>query len=199
MHLEGILTPKGLNVRTADKPVLVCVTWAHTIFWFFETFFEYASFNKLHGKKKTHFLDLRIKSYGCLKSQGKVWVGRACAEANEKELTTCAKSRGQEEKKIQEKWEQPDRSRRQSAASGRSLVVSRPWAADLRLSGCPNFFEFFEFLIKKWISGSLGNGPRLLGEWVYNTPIFWSLSLHLEVLILPKFMESGDFTFFQKK
>jgi hypothetical protein len=70
------------------------------------------------GKKKTHFLDLRIKSYGCLKFQGEVWAGRACATANEKELTTCAKKRGQEEKKIQEKWEQPDRSRRRSAASG---------------------------------------------------------------------------------
>jgi hypothetical protein len=52
-------------------------------------------------------LDLRIKSYGCLKIQGEVWAGRACAAANEKELTTCAKNRGQEEKKIQQKWEQP--------------------------------------------------------------------------------------------
>jgi hypothetical protein len=34
------------------------------------------------GRKKTHFLDLRIKTYGCLKFQGEVWVGRACAGAN---------------------------------------------------------------------------------------------------------------------
>jgi hypothetical protein len=53
------------------------------------------------GRKKTHFLDLRIKSYGCLKFQGEVWARRASAAANEKELTTCAKSGGQEEKKIQ--------------------------------------------------------------------------------------------------
>jgi hypothetical protein len=39
-------------------------------------------------EKKTHFLDLQIKSYGCLKSQREVWAGRACAGANEKELTT---------------------------------------------------------------------------------------------------------------
>jgi hypothetical protein len=39
------------------------------------------------GKKK-HFLDLRIKSYECLKFQGEVWAGRACAAANDKELTT---------------------------------------------------------------------------------------------------------------
>jgi hypothetical protein len=55
MHLgivKKYLTPKGLNVRTADKPVLVCVTWAHTIFRFFETFFEHASHSKLRGEKK---------------------------------------------------------------------------------------------------------------------------------------------------
>jgi hypothetical protein len=44
-------------------------------------------------------LDLRIKSYGCLKFQGEVWAGRACAGANQQELTTCAKSRVQEEEK----------------------------------------------------------------------------------------------------
>jgi hypothetical protein len=42
-----------------------------------------------------HFLDLRIKSYGCLKFQGEVWAGRACAVANEKELTTLIKFWGQ--------------------------------------------------------------------------------------------------------
>jgi hypothetical protein len=51
------------------------------------------------GKKKRIFLDLRIKSYGCLKFQGEVWARRACATANEKELTTCAKSGGQKAKK----------------------------------------------------------------------------------------------------
>ena len=51
-----------------------------------------------------HFLDLRIKSYGCLKFQREVLAGRACVAANKKELTTCAKSVGQEGKKFQEKW-----------------------------------------------------------------------------------------------
>jgi hypothetical protein len=88
----------------------------------------------LAGRKKMHFLDLRIKSYGCLKFQGEVWAGRACAAANEKELTICAKSGGQEEKKIQQKWEQPYRSRRQPAAGGR-----------LDLLDYPNFFEIFLF------------------------------------------------------
>jgi hypothetical protein len=73
--LNCYLTPKGLNVRTTDKLVLVCVTSAHTIFRFFETFREHASHSKLRGIKKMHFLDLRIKSYGCLKFQGEVWAG----------------------------------------------------------------------------------------------------------------------------
>jgi hypothetical protein len=47
--------------------------------------------------KKSYFLDLRIKCYGCLKFLGEVWVGRACVGANEEELTTCAKFWGQEE------------------------------------------------------------------------------------------------------
>jgi hypothetical protein len=40
----------------------------------------------------SYFLDLRIKSYGCLKFLGEVWVGEY-----EQELTTCAKLCGQAE------------------------------------------------------------------------------------------------------
>jgi hypothetical protein len=39
-------------------------------------------------------LDLRIKGYGCLKFEGEGWAGRACAGANEKELTTLPKFGG---------------------------------------------------------------------------------------------------------
>jgi hypothetical protein len=42
-------------------------------------------------------LDLWIKNYGCLKFLGEIWVGRACAGANQQELSTCAKKRGHEE------------------------------------------------------------------------------------------------------
>jgi hypothetical protein len=45
----------------------------------------------------SYFLDVRIKSYGCLKFLGEVWLGRACAGANQQELTTRAKKGGQEE------------------------------------------------------------------------------------------------------
>jgi hypothetical protein len=42
-----ILIPKGPNVRTTDKPVLGSVTWSHSIIFFFETFCEHVSWNKL--------------------------------------------------------------------------------------------------------------------------------------------------------
>jgi hypothetical protein len=87
------LIPKGPNVRMADKPVLVSVTWAHN------TFCEDASRHKLHRKKKSYCLDLQIKNYGCLKFLGEVWARRACAGANEEELTTCGKIWGQRGRK----------------------------------------------------------------------------------------------------
>jgi hypothetical protein len=89
------LTPKGPNVRTADKPVLVSVTWAHTIFRFFRFFVKMRLGISFAGKKKSYFLDLWIKSYGRLKFWGEVWAGRACAGANQQELTLSAQKGGQ--------------------------------------------------------------------------------------------------------
>jgi hypothetical protein len=43
-----------------------------------------------------------IKNYGCLKFLRVVWVGRACAEANEVELTKVPKSGGRRRKKMEE-------------------------------------------------------------------------------------------------
>jgi hypothetical protein len=120
--------------------------------------------------KKMHFWDLRIKSYGCLKFQGEIWAGWACARANQQELTTCAKSGGQEENKFQEKWEQPDRRRRRPTVGGRPEVTRRP-----RVNTCACqaviIFLIYIYIFFKRIFGSLGNGLGLLGEWVYNTPI----------------------------
>jgi hypothetical protein len=81
------------------------VSLEHTLFLDFLNFFVNMRLAVSFAGKKTHFLDLWIKSYGCLKFQGEAWAVRACVAANEKELTTCAKSGGQEEEKIQEKWE----------------------------------------------------------------------------------------------
>jgi hypothetical protein len=79
------------------------VSLEHTLFLDFLKLFVNMCLAVSFVGKKTHFLDLQIKSYGCLKFQGEVWAGRACAGANQQELTTCAKSGGHEEKKLQEK------------------------------------------------------------------------------------------------
>jgi hypothetical protein len=47
-------TPKGLNVRTVDKPVLGNITWSQT-YLFFEMFCEHALLNKLHGRSNFIF------------------------------------------------------------------------------------------------------------------------------------------------
>jgi hypothetical protein len=108
------------------------VSLEHTLFLDILKLFVNMCLTASFAKKKTHFLDLQIKNYGCLKFQGEVWAGRACAAANEKELTTCAKSGGQEEKKIQQKWEQPDRSRRRPVAGpGPPTCRLRPLVARL--------------------------------------------------------------------
>jgi hypothetical protein len=54
-HVSMLLTPKGPNVSTVDKPVLVNVTWAHTIFRFLDFFCEDASCSKLCGEKSRIF------------------------------------------------------------------------------------------------------------------------------------------------
>jgi hypothetical protein len=65
------------------------VSLEHTLFLdFLKLFVNMRLAASFAGEKKTHFLDLWIKSYGCLKFQGEVWAGRACAATNEKELTT---------------------------------------------------------------------------------------------------------------
>jgi hypothetical protein len=46
--------------------------------------------------KKSYFLDLWIKRYGCLKFLVEVWARQACAGANEEELTKHQKFWGQE-------------------------------------------------------------------------------------------------------
>jgi hypothetical protein len=68
------------------------VSLEHTLFLdFLKLFVNMCLAISFTGEKKTHFLDLRIKSYGCLKFQEEVWAGQACAAANEKELTTLIK------------------------------------------------------------------------------------------------------------
>jgi hypothetical protein len=53
------------------------------------------------------------------------------------------------------------------ARGRRPAVARRPWA-----SPTPVRFYAIYFLFYFIFWGSLGNGLGLLGEWVYNTPIF---------------------------
>jgi hypothetical protein len=46
-------------------------------------------------------LGATVQSYRCLKLLGELWAGQARVATNQQELTTCAKSGGQEKKKIQ--------------------------------------------------------------------------------------------------
>jgi hypothetical protein len=63
-----------------------------------------------------------------------------------------------------------------------------------KLWAAPSFailqFLFLFYFLK------FGDGPGILEEWVYSTPIFWNLPLHLEVFNLPFLIELGDFNFF---
>jgi hypothetical protein len=80
------------------------VSLEHTLFLdFLKLFVNMRLAVSFAGRKKTHFLDLWIKSYGCLKFQGEVWAGRACATTNEKELTTCGKKWGAGRKRLSRK------------------------------------------------------------------------------------------------
>jgi hypothetical protein len=80
------------------------VSLEHTLFLdFLKLFVNMRLALSFAGKQKSYFWDLRIKSYGCLKFQGEVWAGRACAGANQQELTTCTKKGEQEKKKISQK------------------------------------------------------------------------------------------------
>jgi hypothetical protein len=140
------------------------------------------------GKKKTHFLDLWIKSYACLKFQGEVWAGRACAGANEEDLTTLRKF-----------WEQGGWAGGQGVTilgtragtvaycaptSGRlagdlaTMARSgRPLAAGRRLHRQVwrfffFFFYSFKFYFFKGLACNKGLGFLGGGGLVYNTPFF---------------------------
>jgi hypothetical protein len=120
-----------MSVRRTNR--FWSVSLEHTLFLdFLKLFVNICLALSFAGKQKSYFLDLQSKSYGCLKFQGEVWAGWAGVGANQEELTTCIKSGGQEEKTFQEKWELPQRLRRQPAAGGRPLGAGQPWAADLR-------------------------------------------------------------------
>jgi hypothetical protein len=130
-----------MSVRRTNRFWLVSLE--HTLFFdFLKLFVNMRLALSFAGKQKSYFLDLQIKSYGCLKFQGEVLAGRVCAGANQQELTTCTKSGGQEEKNIQEKWELPHRRRCRSA-------VARWPRVDTCACGIVQIFLKFFYLKKK--------------------------------------------------
>jgi hypothetical protein len=127
-----------MSVRRTNR--FWSVSLEHTLFLdFLKLFVNMRLALSFAGKQKLYFLDLRIKSYGCLKFQGEVWAGRACAGANQQELTTCTKSGGQEEKTFQEKWELPPQAqvstRGRRATAGRRPALGRQPAGGDQRSG----------------------------------------------------------------
>jgi hypothetical protein len=135
-----------MSVRRTNR--FWSVLLEHTLFLdFLKLFVNMRLALSFARKQKSYFLDLQIKSYGCLKFQGEVWAGRACAGANQQELTTCTKSGGQEEKKIQEKWELPPQAQ----------MSTRGWRATAGLWDSLIFFEIFLFKKKEflevWVMG----------------------------------------------
>jgi hypothetical protein len=79
----------------------------------------------------------------------------------------------------------------QASTSGRPPAAGRTYTCQ----AVPIFLNFF--ILKKMNFWKFGKWARAFGRMGVQHPHF--LKLHLEVLLLPKFMESGDFTFFQKK
>jgi hypothetical protein len=123
-----------------------------------------------------------------LKFQGEVWGGRAYAAANEKELTTCAKSGGQEEKKIQKNWEQPNRSWRQPAGHG---LMPGP------VGLFPIFLKFFHF--KKMNFWKFGKWARAFGRMGVQHPHFLKLAPTLGSANSSKIHGEWRFHFFLKR
>jgi hypothetical protein len=117
-----------------------------------------------------------------LKFQGEVWAGRACAATNEKELTNCAKSGEQEEKKFQEKWVQPDRLRRRPA------VAHQPWVDALACRVVHNFLKKNFWKFGKW--------ARAFGRMGVQYPHFLKLALTLGSANSSKIHRERRFHFF---
>jgi hypothetical protein len=98
-----------------------------------------------------------------------------------------------------QKWgKKEEKMRRQQDKNGTRV---RPAGDQWSLAGWSPIRLWCQFFQKIWFFFfflSYEDLPHILEEWMYNTSIFWSLPLPLEVLNLPFLIELGDFIFFQK-
>jgi hypothetical protein len=143
---------------------------------------------------------------------GEVWAGRPWTGANEVELIKVPKSGGRRRKERggrKEKrgtclWSASDCwlsaswqlavAGQGSSSLGRPATRGHPLATAHSLTQAaagPLFPSFFWFK-KKFVS-VVWRWAWHLGEWVYSTPFFWTLPLHLEGWNLPFFTEQKDF------
>jgi hypothetical protein len=139
----SFLTSKGLNVRTADKPVLVCVISAHTIFRFFETFVNMCLIVSFAGKRKNAFfgpMDQKLwmfeVSTRSLGRAGMCWSQPARVDHLRKKWRAGRKKNSRKMGLARHA---------QVSTRGRRATVSH-WPAagrHLRLSGCSKYFYFF--------------------------------------------------------
>jgi hypothetical protein len=127
--------------------------WWTNRFWVASLDLNFFDFLKLFVKirltisvtwvKISYFLDLRIKSYGCLKLLGEVWAGWACAETNQQESTTCPKFWGRKKEKFlgRNQFRAPTRSRRATDGCPPPMANN---LIDCELA--PLFLQFLNFI-----------------------------------------------------
>jgi hypothetical protein len=136
-----------------------------------------------------------------LKFLGEAWTGRACAGANEVELTKVPKSGGRRRKNGGGKRKKGGgKKNKMGPARGRRVTSGHSPPAGLfhcHVNIFKFFGVFFFFFFLTFVLGSFEELPGILEEWMHNIPIFSSFPLHLEVSNLPILIEFGDFTFFE--
>jgi hypothetical protein len=147
------LTPKGLNVCTADKPVLVNVTWAHTIFGFFETFVNMRLALSLAGKKNCIFWTYGSKVMGVWSFKEKSGQGGHVLEPTSKSWPLAQKVEGRKKKKFKKNGKcptgagvdpRPATSGRRTASNQRSPPTGRRPKANRGSTPVPvGLFTFF--------------------------------------------------------
>jgi hypothetical protein len=178
-----------MSVRRTNR--FWSVSLEHTLFLdFWKLFVKMRLAVSFAGKQKIHYLDLRIKSYGCLKFQGEVWAGRACAAANEEELTACAKICGQGgwargagggqsgapalgRSSTAGRGVRPRSAQRSPGTGDRRSAAGRPQVAACLYIFLNLFFEKKgEFFLKKIQALACSKGLNFLRGCVHSTPFF---------------------------
>jgi hypothetical protein len=187
-----ILTPKGLNVLGVTKPVLGSVTWPHFIFIFFETFCEHASRNKLCGSTNLMIfgpMDQKLWMFEnfrrSLGKAGMCWsqiarVDHMCKNTwtGGRRIFLATSSLGHP--RVASGWPAGAYQKLGAGASWQPTITRQPWPGltdYMPFLVASPFLQFLDFfLLFFWC---YEDGCGIFKEWVYSTPIFLSLPLHL--------------------